>query len=487
MTNLVKGKTGDWEVVIGLETHAQIISNSKMFSGSKVNFGDEPNNNVSFIDAGYPGVLPSPNEFCVKQAIIAGLALNGNINLTSYFDRKHYFYPDSPLGYQITQFYVPIMEHGFFNIDTKDGVKKIGINRLHIENDAGKLMHEHHKTKSFVDLNRAGTGLMEIVSEPDFRSKEEVADYVNKLRTLLKTLGVCDGNMEEGSLRCDVNISVRKPGEKFRNRVEIKNMNSIKFIMQAIDYEVAEHIKTWESGGEIVQQTKLFNPSEGRTYTLRTKEDAGDYRYVREPDILPLVLEQSYVDGIKASLPEFPDDKKNRYITQFGLHKDDALLLTNERENADFFEESLKYNISKNPKSVASFIITNLFAFLNSNSVELKNSPITPKMIGELVDLIDNKTISSKIAKEVFEIMWNNKTPQSPADIVKERGLVQITDTSAIEAIVKKVADANPDKIAEIKAGKDKLIGWFVGQVMKESQGKANPDLVNELLKKYIG
>lgn len=485
MSNLINGKTGKWEVVIGLETHAQVLSKAKLFSGAKVGFGHEPNSNVAVIDAAMPGVLPVPNKFCMQQAIKTGLALNGNINLVSYFDRKHYFYPDSPFGYQITQFYKPIMENGWFNIDLPDGSKKtIRINRLHIESDAGKLLHDHHATKSFVDLNRVGTGLMEIVSEPDFRSKEEVADYVTKLRVMLKSIGVCDGNMEEGNLRCDINISVRKPGEEFRSRVEVKNVNSVKFIKEAIDYEVQEQIALWESGNEVKQQTKLFDATKGVTYTLRTKEEAADYRYVREPDILPVIFTAQEVEEIKNTIGELPEEKKERYINDFNLHKDDALLLAYSNHNAKFFEEAINANVHKNPKAIASYLITNLFGLLNANNVELKDSKILPHMLASLVDLQEDGTISSKIAKDVFEKMW--QTGKNPADIVKEEGLVQITDVSAIENAVLEVINANADKVAEIKAGKDKLIGWFVGQVMQKTKGKANPDLVNKLLKQHI-
>ena len=485
MTNLVQGKNSLWEVIIGLEVHAQILSKSKLFSSSKVGFGDEPNSNVSFIDVAMPGVLPVPNRFCIEQAIKTGLALNGSINLVSYFDRKHYFYPDSPFGYQITQFYKPIMENGFFTIEIANNEKKqIGINRLHIEADAGKLLHDQHPNKSFVDLNRVGTGLMEIVSEPDFRSKEEVADYVTKLRILLRSIGVCDGNMEEGSLRCDVNVSVRKPDEELRNRVEIKNLNSIKFIQEAIEYEVNNQIEIWENGDVVIQQTKLFDTTQGVTYALRTKEDADDYRYVREPDILPLVFTKTEIDSIRDTIPELPEDKKQRFTDDFGLSADDAMLLAYDNDNAEFYEEAVKDNIQKNPKMVANFLITNLFGILNANSLDLKDSKITPIMLAQLVDLVEDGTISGKIAKEVFEKMW--ETSDTPSNIVEKEGLVQITDVAAIENIVINLIENNQDKVVQIREGKNKLIGWFVGQVMQETQGKANPAIVNELLKKHL-
>jgi aspartyl-tRNA(Asn)/glutamyl-tRNA(Gln) amidotransferase subunit B len=487
MSYLIDGKTGKWEVVIGLEVHCQIISKAKLFSGSSATFGAEPNANVSFIDLALPGVLPNPNKFCIEQGVKTGLALNCDINLISYFDRKHYFYPDSPFGYQITQFYKPIAENGYMIIDLENGnVKKIFIERLHIEQDAGKLLHEHHPNKSFVDLNRAGVGLMEIVSAPDMRSKEEAASYVNNLRTLVRYIGTCDANMEEGSMRCDINVSVRKPGEEYRTRVEIKNVNSVKFLQQAIDYEVQSQIEIWESGGVVHQETKLFNPSVGKTYSLRKKEDAGDYRYMRDPDLLPLVLEKSYVDNLKQSIPELPQKKKERFVNNFNLSDYEANLLASDRDYAIFFEESVFHQDSKllNPKLIASWITTNLFSYLNKDNVEITNSKITPINLAKLIDLIQNEVISSKIAKDVFEEMWQNGN--NPEEIVKEKGWEQITDSASIEKVVDSVLNNNPDKVAEIKAGKEKLLGWFVGQIMKETQGKANPDILNLLLKKKI-
>ncbi len=491
MSNLIEGKTGKWEVIIGLEVHAQIISESKLFSGSSTLFGSEPNTNVSFIDAGLPGVLPRLNKHCIDQAIKTGLALNGEINLVSYFDRKHYFYPDLPFGYQITQFYKPIMENGKMLIELEDGTtKSIGITRLHIEQDAGKLLHEHHPSKSFVDLNRAGVGLMEIVSEPDIRSKLEAASYVSNLRVLLRSLETCDGNMEEGSMRCDINISVRKPGEDFRTRVEIKNVNSLRFLQQAIDYEVEQQIEIWEKGDQVFQETKLFDPSSGKTFSLRKKEDSGDYRYFRDPDILPLKLDKKYVDFIKNSLPELPQAKKERFITVHALTPYEANILTMDVANSKFFEDALiKEDKSiRNPKLVANWIITNLFALLNSEGLKITDSKISPSQLGQMVDLIEEDVISSKIAKEVFDLMWRDEScyDKSPSEIVEKKGLKQITDISAISTMIDKLCDANLDKIEQIKAGKTNLLGWFVGQIMKETAGKANPEVVNSLLNKKI-
>ncbi len=491
MTNLVEGKSGLWEVVIGLEVHAQIVSNSKLFSGSSATFGAEPNMSVSYIDAGFPGVLPRANEFCIEQALKTALALDGKINLTSFFDRKHYFYPDLPFGYQITQFYQPIMEKGSLTIELDEGVRKtIGITRLHIEQDAGKLLHEHHPSKSFVDLNRAGVGLMEIVSEPDIRSKEEAAAYLSTLRVLLRTLKSCDGNMEEGSLRCDVNISVHKVGEPYRTRVEVKNINSVKFLQQAIDYEVQEQIKIWESGKEVIQETKLFDSTTAKTYSLRGKEDAGDYRYVRDPDIMPLVLSKEYVQSIKDKMPELPMAKKERFISDYYLTNYEASILTQESDNSHFFEEAIiKYSGDiRNPKLVANWITTNLFALLNSNNIKITDSKITPVQLGEVIDLIESEVISTKIAKDVFDNLWNNPDyfGKSAKFVVETNGWQQISNMEEIAEIVDRLCAENKDKIEQIRAGKDKLIGWFVGQIMKETQGKANPDIINSLLNKKI-
>jgi aspartyl-tRNA(Asn)/glutamyl-tRNA(Gln) amidotransferase subunit B len=487
MSDIIQEKKSKWELVIGLEVHCQILSKSKLFSSSSTTFGEEPNANVSFIDCALPGVLPLPNKFCIEQAVKTGLALNGTINNVSYFDRKHYFYPDLPFGYQITQFYKPVMENGSLNIDLADGtVKVIHIERLHIEQDAGKLLHDHHPSKSFVDLNRAGVGLMEIVSSPDLRSKEEVATYLNNLRTLLRYLGTCDGNMEEGSMRCDINISVRKSGEPFRTRVEVKNVNSIRFIQQAIEFEFNQQIETWESGKEVIQETKLFNSSTGQTYSLRSKEDAGGYRYMRDPDLLPLKLDDSYIENIKNNLPELPHEKKLRFLQEYKLNNYEATLLTSEKEYADYFEQAiLKDNLEiRDAKNVASWITTNLFAFLNKDGIKITSSKISASRLGKLIDITESGLISGKIAKDVFEIMWSNN--KDPEDIVNENNLQQITDTGEIESLIDAIILNNQAKVLEIQSGKEKLLGWFVGQVMKESQGKANPDLVNSLLRKKI-
>ena len=487
MSDINQEKKSKWELVIGLEVHCQILSKSKLFSSSSTTFGEEPNANVSFIDCALPGVLPVPNKFCIEQAVKTGLALNGTINNVSYFDRKHYFYPDLPFGYQITQFYKPVMENGSLNIDLADGTAKvIHIERLHIEQDAGKLLHDHHPSKSFVDLNRAGVGLMEIVSSPDLRSKEEVATYLNNLRTLLRYLGTCDGNMEEGSMRCDINISVRKSGEPFRTRVEVKNVNSIRFIQQAIEFEFNQQVETWESGKEVIQETKLFNSSTGQTYSLRSKEDAGGYRYMRDPDLLPLKLDDSYIENIKNNLPELPHEKKIRFLQEYKLNNYEATLLTSEKEYADYFEQAiLKDNLEiRDAKNVASWITTNLFAFLNKDGIKITSSKISASRLGKLIDITENGLISGKIAKDVFEIMWSNN--KDPEEIVNENNLQQITDTGEIESLIDAIIVNNQAKVLEIQSGKEKLLGWFVGQVMKESQGKANPDLVNSLLRKKI-
>ncbi len=487
MSDINQEKKSKWELVIGLEVHCQILSKSKLFSSSSTTFGEEPNANVSFIDCALPGVLPVPNKFCIEQAVKTGLALNGTINNVSYFDRKHYFYPDLPFGYQITQFYKPVMENGSLNIDLADGTAKvIHIERLHIEQDAGKLLHDHHPSKSFVDLNRAGVGLMEIVSSPDLRSKEEVATYLNNLRTLLRYLGTCDGNMEEGSMRCDINISVRKSGEPFRTRVEVKNVNSIRFIQQAIEFEFNQQVETWESGKEVIQETKLFNSSTGQTYSLRSKEDAGGYRYMRDPDLLPLKLDDSYIENIKNNLPELPHEKKIRFLQEYKLNNYEATLLTSEKEYADYFELAiLKDNLEiRDAKNVASWITTNLFAFLNKDGIKITSSKISASRLGKLIDITENGLISGKIAKDVFEIMWSNN--KDPEEIVNENNLQQITDTGEIESLIDAIIVNNQAKVLEIQSGKEKLLGWFVGQVMKESQGKANPDLVNSLLRKKI-
>lgn len=482
--NLIKGNTGDWEMVIGLEVHAQIISNSKLFSGSSAEFGADPNSQVSLVDAAMPGMLPVLNEKCIEQAVKTGLGLKAQINLTSVFDRKNYFYADLPQGYQISQFHHPIVGEGEIELDLANGeIKKVGIERLHMEQDAGKSMHDQHPTKTYVDLNRSGVGLMEIVSKPDLRSAEEAGAYLKKMRAILRYLGTCDGNMEEGSMRCDVNVSVRKPGDGLGTRCEIKNVNSIKNVMTAIEHESRRQIEIIEDGGEINQETRLFDPGTGETRTLRSKEQAHDYRYFPDPDLPPLVLTQEYVDAIKKSLPELPDEKKNRFIKQYKLPLYDASVLVAEKESADYFENVAK-NV-KDAKQAANWVMGELFGALNKDGKTIAETPVTAEQMAELIGLIEDETISGKIAKQVFADMF--ETGQNPKTIVEQKGLVQITDTSEIEKIIDDVLAANADKVAEYKSGKDKLFGFFVGQTMQKTQGKANPALVNQILKKKLG
>lgn len=481
--NLVKGETGDWEVVIGMEVHAQVISNAKLFSGAATAFGAAPNSQVSFIDAAFPGMLPVINKVCVEQAVRTGLGLNADINLTSIFDRKNYFYADLPAGYQISQFKSPIVGKGEVEIDMPDGTaRKIGITRLHLEQDAGKSLHDQNPTESFIDLNCAGVALMEIVSEPDLRSAEEASLYLKKLRAIVRYLGTCDGNMDEGSMRADVNVSVRRPGEPLGTRCEVKNVNSMRFVAQAVDYEVRRQIEILESGGIIKQETRLFDNAKGETRSMRSKEEAHDYRYFPDPDLLPLVLDTAWVDSIRKTMPELPDDKKRRFITQYGLSPYDAGVLVAERETAEFFEAVAK---GRDGKLAANWVMGDLFAVLNKENKTISESPVSAAALGGLVDLISNNTISGRIAKEVFEDML--KTGKTAAAIVEEKGLQQITDTSALESAIDAVLAANPDKVAEYKGGKDKLFGFFVGQVMKNTGGKANPAVVNDLLKKKLG
>jgi aspartyl-tRNA(Asn)/glutamyl-tRNA(Gln) amidotransferase subunit B len=479
----IKGNTGDWEVVIGLEVHAQINSKSKLFSGAAVQFGSETNQNVSFVDAGFPGMLPVINAKCIEQAVRTGLGLNAQINLTSVFDRKNYFYADLPQGYQISQFLDPIVGKGELLIDLADGSSRtIGITRLHVEQDAGKSLHEHSPKYTFIDLNRSGTGLMEIVSEPDMRSPEEAAAYVKKLRTILMYLDTCDGDMEKGNLRCDVNVSVRKPGDEFGTRCEIKNVNSVRFIFKAIEFEATRQVEIIEAGGKINQETRLFDSTTGETRTMRSKEDAHDYRYFPDPDLLPLIITQQFVDDIKATLPELPDAKKARYIADLGLTPYDAAVISAEKEYADYFEALMQ--AKHDAKLAANWMTGELFGRLNKMGVEITESPITPAQLGELIGLIEDNTISGKIAKTVFEKMFETGKPAK--QIVADEGLVQVTDTGAIEAAIDAVLAANPDKLVEFKSGKDKLFGFFVGQAMKATEGKANPAMLNELLKKKL-
>ncbi len=482
MSYIIQGETGPWEVVIGLEVHAQVISNAKLFSGASATFGGDPNTHVAFLDSGMPGMLPVINAECVRQAVKTGLGLNAVINRRSIFDRKNYFYADLPLGYQISQFAHPIVGEGTIILDLKDGTsREVGIERLHLEIDAGKSLHDQHPSKSFIDLNRAGVALMEIVSKPDMRSPEEAGAYLKKLRAILRYLGTCDGNMEEGSMRADVNVSVRHPGEPLRTRCEIKNVNSVRFVMQAIEYEAQRHVEVYEQGGIIEQETRLFDSNKGNTRPMRSKEFAHDYRYFPDPDLLPLEFSQEFVDEIKAGLPELPDAKKARFIADYGITPYDAGVLVAEKETAAYFEAAAE---GYDAKAVANWVMGDLFAALNRTGRDITDSPVAPENIGKLVNLIKDDTISGRIAKEVFEIMV--ETGDAPDKIVEERGLKQVTDTGAIEAVVDQVIAANPDKVAEVKAGKEKLLGWFVGQVMKASQGKANPGILNEMLKKKL-
>ena len=481
MNNLVRGNTGDWEIVIGIEVHAQIISNSKLFSGSSTSFGADHNTQVSFVDAGMPGMLPVINSVCVEQAIKTGLGLNAKINNFSIFDRKNYFYPDLPQGYQISQFEQPIVGNGMITIDLDDGESKnIGIERLHLEQDAGKSLHDQHPSYSFVDLNRSGVALMEIVSMPDMRSPEEAQAYVKKLRNIMKYLQTCDGNMEEGSLRADINVSVRKPGDDLGTRCEIKNVNSIKFIGQAIDYEAKRQINLIEKGDLIEQQTRLFDPKKGQTRSMRSKEDSHDYRYFPDPDLLPLTFTNEFVDEIKKTLPELPDIRKKRFIDDYVLSSYDSNILVSEKETADYFEAAAE---NSNPKLVCNWVIGELFSVLNKINKTIEDCPIKAEDLGELINLIDNETITGRIAKDVFEIMLN--TGESPVSIVDANNMKQVNDLNEIESVIDKIIEKNPDQVNALSE-KPNLIGWFVGQVMKETQGKANPKTVNEILGKKL-
>jgi aspartyl-tRNA(Asn)/glutamyl-tRNA(Gln) amidotransferase subunit B len=476
---IIQGATGDWEVVIGLEVHAQVTSKSKLFSGSSAAYGAEPNSQVSFIDAAMPGMLPVINEMAVEQAVRTGLGLNAKINKFSVFDRKNYFYADLPQGYQISQYLQPIVGEGKIIIDLKDGeTREIGITRLHLEQDAGKSLHDQHPSMSFIDLNRSGVPLMEIVSEPDLRSPEEAAAYVKKLRSIMRYLGTCDGNMEEGSMRADVNVSVRKPGDDYGTRCEMKNINSIRFMQQAIVYEANRQVDILEAGGTVDQETRLYDPDKGETRSMRSKEEAHDYRYFPDPDLLPLQFDGAFVERIRESLPELPDDKKDRFIKELGLSAYDAGILVAEKEVADYFEAVAE---GRDAKMSANWVIGELFGHLNRTGKDLSESPVDANSLGELIDLIKDGTISNRIAKEVFEDMF--ETGKKAAVIVDEKGLKQVSDTGAIEAAIDEVIAANPDKVAEYRGGKDKLFGFFMGQVMKATQGKANPGVVTEILR----
>ncbi|WP_338662944.1 Asp-tRNA(Asn)/Glu-tRNA(Gln) amidotransferase subunit GatB [Pararoseomonas sp. SCSIO 73927] len=478
MSYTIDGETGPWELVIGLEVHAQVTSNAKLFSGAATEFGAEPNSQVSFVDAGFPGMLPVINRECVAQAVRTGLGLNAQVNPWSRFDRKNYFYADLPQGYQISQFAHPIVGTGVITVELSDGgTKEIGITRLHLEQDAGKSIHDQHATKSFIDLNRSGVALMEIVSEPDMRSPEEAGAYLTKLRQILRYLGTCDGNMEQGSLRADVNVSVRKAGEGFRTRCEVKNVNSIRFVMQAVEAEARRQIEVWESGGTVDQETRLFDTSRGTTRSMRSKEDAHDYRYFPDPDLPPLVVDPAWIEELRAGLPELPDARRTRYVNDFGLSAYDASVLTAEKETASFYEEVAA---GRDPKVAANWVTGDFFAMLNRLGKGIEDSPVSAKHLGALLDLIADKTLSGKMAKEVLEAM--GETGEAPGTIVERRGLRQVTDTGAIEAAVDAIIAANPDKVAQYKA-KPTLFGWFVGQVMKAMKGQGNPALVNEVLK----
>lgn len=482
MAQLLQGATGNWEIVIGLEVHAQVSSNAKLFSGAATKFGAEPNSQVSLVDAAMPGMLPVINKECVRQAVKTGLGINAKINRFSVFDRKNYFYPDLPQGYQISQFKQPIVGEGLLVIKVSDGEKKIGIERLHLEQDAGKSLHDQHPKKSFIDLNRSGVALMEIVSKPDLRSPEEAGVYVKKLRSILRYLGTCDGNMQEGSLRCDVNVSVRKPGEALGTRCEIKNVNSIRFIQQAIEYESRRQIEIIEDGGSINQETRLFDSNKGETRSMRSKEEAHDYRYFPDPDLLPLEFSQEFVDKIASEMPELPDDKMIRFITEYELSQADAMLLVEEQETADFYEILA---IGRDKKLAANWLGTELFGVLNKEGISLKESPVSADSLGGLIELISDGTISGRIAKDIFVEMF--ATGQEAGAIVELKGLRQISDSDTITKLINSIVSENEDKVTEFKSGKEKLFGFFVGQVMKKSQGKANPKLVNDLLREKLG
>ena len=479
---LIQGETGAWEIVIGMEVHAQVISEAKLFSGAATAFGAEPNTQVSLVDAAMPGMLPVINEKCIEQAVRTGLGLNAKINLFSVFDRKNYFYPDLPQGYQISQYTQPIVGRGEIGIDLPDGGTRIvGITRLHLEQDAGKSIHDQHPSGTLVDLNRSGVALMEIVSEPDIRSADEAAAYLTKIRAILRYLGTCDGNMQEGSMRADVNVSVRRPGDPLNTRCEIKNMNSVRFIRQAIDYEARRQIEILEDGGEVKQETRLFDTATGETRSMRSKEEAHDYRYFPDPDLLPLELDEVYVERIRATLPELPDRRKARFMADFGLSAYDSGVLVAEQENAEFFEAVAA---GRDTKAAANWVTGDLFGALNRAGVDIADSPVSADALGGLIDLVADDTISRRIAKDVFEEMF--ATGRDAGSIVEEKGLRQVTDTDAIEAAVDKVIADAPEQAAQFRAGNEKVMGWFVGQIMKATQGKANPKAVNEILRKKL-
>ena len=479
---LIKGKQSNWEVVIGLEVHAQVSSNSKLFSGSATKFGAEPNTQVSLVDSAFPGMLPVINQYCIEQAVKTGLGFNAKINSYSVFDRKNYFYADLPQGYQISQYKNPIVGEGEIILDLPSGTKKIGIERLHLEQDAGKSIHDMDPSNTFVDLNRSGIALMEIVSKPDLRSPEEVNAYIKKLRSIMRYLGTCDGNMQEGSLRADVNVSVRKEGDTtLGTRCEIKNVNSIKFMQMAIDYEAKRQVELLESGKSIDQETRLFDTKKNETRSMRSKEDAHDYRYFPDPDLLPLKLSDDFINKIKKNIPELPDEKKKRFIEKFNLTPYEATILVSDIETSKYFEEVVK---DSDVKLAANWIIGELFALLNEKNLEITQSPISARNLSKLINLIKDGTISGKIAKTLFELMLDGD--KDPEILVEEKGLKQKSDPKELENLIDGVIKDNPDKVAEYKSGKVKLFGFFVGQVMKVSNGTANPQLVNEILKKKL-
>ena len=486
MNNIIKGKKFEWETVIGLEIHAQVKSNSKLFSSSSTKFGAEPNTQVSLVDSAFPGMLPVINQFCIEQSVKTGLGLKAKINLNSVFDRKNYFYADLPQGYQISQYKNPLVGEGVVILDMPYGTKKIGIERLHLEQDAGKSIHDMDPENSFVDLNRSGVALMEIVSKPDLRSPEEVNFYIRKLRSIMRYLGTCDGNMQEGSLRADVNVSVRKVGDKkFGTRCEIKNVNSIKFMEMAIEYEANRQVELLESGKNIDQETRLFDTKKNETRSMRSKEDAHDYRYIPAHDLLPLEVSDDFINDVKNIIQELPDDKKKRFIDEFKLSSYEATILVSDIDTAKYFEEVVaKMGKNKDIKLAVNWITGELFAVLNNKNLEISQSPVSAKNLAILVNLIKNGTISGKIAKTVFELMLDGD--KDPQKIVEEKGLKQQSDPKAIEALIDKIINDNREKAIEYKQGKEKLFGFFVGQAMKASGGKANPQLINEILKKKL-
>lgn len=491
-SGIIEGATGDWEMVIGLEIHAQVISNAKLFSGAATTFGAQPNTQVSLVDAAMPGMLPVINQECVRQAVRTGLALGAKINKYSVFDRKNYFYADLPQGYQISQYLQPVVGEGIVTIDLKDGTsKEIGIERLHLEQDAGKSMHDQHPDLTFVDLNRSGIALMEIVSKPDLRSPAEAGIYLKKLRTIVRYIGSCDGNMEQGSMRADVNVSVRRPGAQLGTRCEIKNVNSVRFVMQAIIYEANRQVDVLEAGGTIALETRLFDPQKGETRPMRSKEEAHDYRYFPDPDLLPLKFDDAFIEAARASLPELPDLKKARLEADYGLSPYNAAVLTAEHESADYYEAllaELAKASGKAPRDVATraanWVIGELFGHLNKAAKPITDSPVDAARAAELLQLVDDGTLSGRMAKDVFEEMF--ASGRTASEIVDEKGLKQVSDSGELEAIIDKVLEDNPKQLEQYRAGKDKVVGFFVGQVMKATAGKANPKVVNELLSKKL-